>query len=173
MEKKKEQSKGLTFGLTVLGYVLILLFLFITAPVVCPPIVGQHTYTVENDYTGLVTEKGTLIYTEKTDKTTIAIGNIVAVDNEDGDRDVDCYYVDSNDTENQMITLRDGKTVSYDLVKGQVKKKSPFLGNLGGILFHAWGVILDFVLLAAGIAATVISNRMLKRQKEEELRKNV
>ena len=47
------------------------------------------------------------------------------------------------------------------------------MGNLGGILFHAWGVILDLVLLAAGIAATVISNRMLKQQKEEELRKNV
>ena len=173
MEKKKEQSKGLTFGLTVLGYVLILLFLFITAPVVCPPIVGQHTYTVENDYTGLVTEKGTLIYTEKTDKTTIAIGNIVAVDNEDGDRDVDCYYVDSNDTEKQMITLRDGKTVSYDLVKGQVKKKTPFFGKLSGILFHVWGVILDLVILAAGIAVTVTANRMRKRKKEEELRKNV
>ena len=173
LEKKKEQSKVLPYVLTAVGYVFILLFLLITAPVVCPPIIGQHTYTVNSDYTGLIPVKGTLVYTEKVEKASIAIGNIVAVDNEDGDRDVDCYYVDSNNAENQTIKLRDGETVSYDLVKGQVRKKTPFFGYLSGILFHVWGIILDLVILAAGIAVTVIANRMRRQQKEEELRKNI
>ena len=170
MNNKKEQNKAFPYIITVVGYAFIILFLLITAPVVCPPIIGQHTYTVSSDYTGLIPEKGTLVYTLKDDKTSIAIGNIVAVDNEDGDREVDCYYVDSNDTTSHTIALRDGKTVSYDLVKGKIQKKTPFFGYLSGILFHVWGIILDLVLLAAGIVLTVMANKIRKQQKEEAQR---
>lgn len=172
MENKnsEKQNKTFPYTITVIGYVLILLFLLITAPVVCPPIIGQHTYTVSEDHTGLISPKGTLVYAKDKDKEALVEGNIVAVDNEDGDRDVDYYYVDDNNTADQTIALRDGETVSYDLVKGIVRKKTPVFGYLSGVLFHVWGIILDIVILVAGVGITTYANKIRKEQKEAEKR---
>lgn len=167
-ETENKKSKAFPYTLTVVGYLLIIIFLFMVAPVVCPPIFGYHTYTVNSDSTGLISAKGSVVYAKAVDCTSFVNGNLIAIDNSDGDRDVDCYYVDANDVSSQTITLRGGDTVSYDLVKGNIRAKTPFIGYLCGVVFTVGGVIVSIVLLAAGIVITTIANKIRKKQKEEE-----
>lgn len=176
---EENQKKAFPYTITIIGYVFILLFLLITAPVVCPPIIKQHTYPVSADYTGKIGKNGSVVYvySQNSKKATpieaLVEGNIVAVDNEDGDRDADCYYVDANNVADKTITLRDGKTVSYDLVHGRVWRKTPFIGYLCGILFYIWGVIADIIILLLGLIVTLFANKIRKDQKEAELRAEI
>ena len=46
-----DEKKGKRTGLTILGYVLVIVAVLIVLPVVLPPIFGYHTYLSGTDHT--------------------------------------------------------------------------------------------------------------------------
>ena len=46
------EQKGKRIGLTILGYLLVIVALLTVLPVVLPPIFGYHTYLSGTDHTG-------------------------------------------------------------------------------------------------------------------------
>lgn len=163
-EKKQNGKKAKYKLLTVLGYVFLIAGLLIIAPVVCPPVLGYHAYTVANDKSGAVGSKGVLVYTKSVDGDGYEAGNVVAVDNSDGGRDVDVYYVVSN--ENGKVELENAASVDTDKVIGKVCGKTPFFGYLSQLVFSVLGIILTVVIFAIGIAATMLANKMARDNKE-------
>ena len=48
-----DEKKGKRTGLTILGYVLVIVALLTVLPVVLPPIFGYHTYLSGTDHSGI------------------------------------------------------------------------------------------------------------------------
>ena len=157
------QKKGKRTGLTILGYVLVIVALLIVLPVVLPPIFGYHTYLSGTDHTGNISKYGSVVYLKTIDEASYKDGNIVAIESADSSaRRVDSYYVDSNDSSAKEIALRDGNGVSYKVVKGQVIAKTPFIGYLSQLCFSAVGIIVTVVIFAAGVAIMMYVNKISK-----------
>ena len=57
-----DEKKGKRTGLTILGYVLVIVALLIVLPVVLPPIFGYHTYLSGTDHTGNISKYGSVVY---------------------------------------------------------------------------------------------------------------
>ena len=153
-----DEKKGKRTGLTILGYVLVIVALLTVLPVVLPPIFGYHTYLSGTDHTGNISKNGSVVYLK-----TYKDGNIVAIESADSSgRRVDSYYVDSNDSSAKEIALRDGNGVSYKVVKGQVIAKTPFIGYLSQLCFSAVGIIVTVVIFAAGVAIMMYVNKISK-----------
>ena len=163
---EKQGSKKGKSGLTVVGYILLILALVTIAPVVCPPIFGYHTYTVSSDNTGLISSNGSVVYTKSLGS--YEEGNMVAVDNQDGDRDVDVYYVEANDADAKQLVLEGGTTVAYDQIHGRVVAKTPFIGYLCQLNFSIIGIIVIVAAFVAGLFITIKANKMAKEAKEAE-----
>lgn len=163
-EKKVQDVKQAIRALTVAAYALLIVGLLIIAPVVCPPIFGYHAYTVSEDYSGNINPSGSLVYAKALSG--YNTGNIVAVDNLDGDRDVDVYYVKS--VQGDEITLEDGDTVGMDQVVGRVAAKTPFFGYLSQLCFTVWGIILTVVILAGGIGLATYANILTRKEKKQQ-----
>ena len=150
-----DEKKGKRTGLTILGYVLVIVALLTVLPVVLPPIFGYHTYLSGTDHTGNISKT--------IDEASYKDGNIVAIESADSSgRRVDSYYVDSNDSSAKEIALRDGNGVSYKVVKGQVIAKTPFIGYLSQLCFSAVGIIVTVVIFAAGVAIMMYVNKISK-----------
>ena len=108
-----DEKKGKRTGLTILGYVLVIVALLIVLPVVLPPIFGYHTYLSGTDHTGNISKYGSVVYLKTIDEASYEDGNIAAIESSDSsNRTVDSYYVDSNDSSAKEIALRDGNGVS-------------------------------------------------------------
>lgn len=158
-----DEKKGKRTGLTILGYVLVIVALLIVLPVVLPPIFGYHTYLSGTDHTGNISKNGSVVYLKTIDEASYKDGNIVAIESADSSgRRVDSYYVDSNDSSAKEIALRDGNGVSYKVVKGQVIAKTPFIGYLSQLCFSAVGIIVTVVIFAAGVAIMMYVNKISK-----------
>ncbi len=162
-EKKVQDGKKSIRILTIAAYALLIVGLLIIAPVICPLVFGYHTYTVSEDYSGNMNPSGTLVYAKASSE--YNAGNIVAVDNMDGDRDVDVYYVEA--VQDGKVTLEGGDTVDMDQVAGRVAAKTPFFGYLSQLCFTVWGIILTAVLFAAGIGMAAYANILTRRGKKE------
>lgn len=162
-EKNVQAGKKSVRFLTIAAYALLLVGLLIIAPVVCPPVFGYHTYTVSEDYSGNMNPSGTLVYAKASGG--YNAGNIVAVDNLDGDRDVDVYYAEA--VQGDKVALEGGGTVGLDQVVGRVAAKTPFFGYLSQLCFTVWGIILTVVLLAAGIGMAAYANILTRREKKQ------
>ena len=162
-EKKVQDGKKSIRILTIAAYALLIVGLLIIAPVICPLVFGYHTYTVSEDYSGNMNPSGTLVYAKASSE--YNAGNIVAVDNLDGDRDVDVYYVEA--VQDGKVTLEGGDTVDVDQVAGRVAAKTPFFGYLSQLCFTVWGIILTAVLFAAGIGMAAYANILTRRGKKE------
>ena len=162
-EKKARDGKKSIRILTIAAYALLIVGLLIIAPVICPLVFGYHTYTVSEDYSGNMNPSGTLVYAKASSE--YNAGNIVAVDNMDGDRDVDVYYVEA--VQDGKVTLEGGDTVDMDQVAGRVAAKTPFFGYLSQLCFTVWGIILTAVLFAAGIGMAAYANILTRRGKKE------
>ena len=155
-----DEKKGKRTGLTILGYVLVIVALLIVLPVVLPPIFGYHTYLSGTDHTGNISKYGSVVYLKTIDEASYKDGNIVAIESADSSgRRVDSYYVDSNDSSAKEIALR----VSYKVVKGQVIAKTPFIGYLSQLCFSAVGIIVTVVIFAAGVAIMMYVNKISKK----------
>lgn len=158
-----DEKKGKRTGLTILGYVLVIVALLTVLPVVLPPIFGYHTYLSGTDHTGNISKYGSVVYLKTIDEATYKDGNIVAIESADSSaRRVDSYYVDSNDSSAKEIALRDGNGVSYKVVKGQVIAKTPFIGYLSQLCFSAVGIIVTVVIFAAGVVIMMYVNKISK-----------
>lgn len=153
-EKNVQDGKKSVRFLTIAAYALLLVGLLIIAPVVCPPVFGYHTYTVSEDYSGNMNPSGTLVYAKASGG--YNAGNIVAVDNLDGDRDVDVYYVEA--VQGDKVALEGGGTVGLDQVVGRVAAKTPFFGYLSRLCFSTGGIILTAALFAVGIGLAAYGN---------------
>ena len=162
-EKKVQDGKKSIRILTIAAYALLIVGLLIIAPVICPLVFGYHTYTVSEDYSGNMNPSGTLVYAKASSE--YNAGNIVAVDNMDGDRDVDVYYVEA--VQDGKVTLEGGDTVDMDQVAGRVAAKTPGFGYLSQLCFAVWGIILTAVLFAAGIGMAAYANILTRRGKKE------
>lgn len=162
-EKKVQDGKKSIRILTIAAYALLIVGLLIIAPVICPLVFGYHTYTVSEDYSGNMNPSGTLVYAKASSE--YNAGNIVAVDNMDGDRDVDVYYVEA--VQDGKVTLEGGDTVGLDQVAGRVAAKTPVFGYLSQLCFTVWGIILTVVLFAAGIGMATYANILTRRGKKE------
>lgn len=162
-EKKVQDGKKSIRILTIAAYALLIVGLLIIAPVICPLVFGYHTYTVSEDYSGNMNPSGTLVYAKASSE--YNAGNIVAVDNMDGDRDVDVYYVEA--VQDGKVTLEGGNTVDMDQVAGRVAAKTPGFGYLSQLCFTVWGIILTAVLFAAGIGMAAYANILTRRGKKE------
>ncbi len=162
-EKKVQDGKKSIRILTIAAYALLIVGLLIIAPVICPLVFGYHTYTVSEDYSGNMNPSGTLVYAKASSE--YNAGNIVAVDNMDGDRDVDVYYVEA--VQDGKVTLEGGDTVDMDQVAGRVAAKTPGFGYLSQLCFTVWGIILTAVLFAAGIGMAAYANILTRRGKKE------
>ena len=164
-EKKVQGGKRSIRALTIMAYALLIVGLLIIAPVVCPPVFGYHTYTVSEDYSGNMKPFGTLVYVEALSG--YNTGNIVAVGNPDGGRDVDVYYVGS--VQGGKITLEEGDTVDVDQVAGRVVAKTPFFGYLSRLCFSTGGIILTAALFAVGIGLAAYGNIRTSALRKESL----
>lgn len=159
-----DEKKGKRTGLTILGYVLVIVALLTVLPVVLPPIFGYHTYLSGTDHTGNISKNGSVVYLKTIDEASYKDGNIVAIESADSSgRRVDSYYVDSNDSSAKEIALRDGNGVSYKVVKGQVIAKTPFIGYLSQLCFSAVGIIVTVVIFAAGVAIMMYVNKSARK----------
>ena len=153
-----DEKKGKRTGLTILGYVLVIVALLIVLPVVLPPIFGYHTYLSGTDHTGNISKYGSVVYLKTIDEASYKDGNIVAIESADSS----ARRVDSNDSSAKEIALRDGNGVSYKVVKGQVIAKTPFIGYLSQLCFSAVGIIVTVVIFAAGVAIMMYVNKISK-----------
>ena len=150
-----DEKKGKRTGLTILGYVLVIVALLTVLPVVLPPIFGYHTYLSGTDHTGNISKYGSVVYLKTIDEASYKDGNIVAIESADSSaRRVDSYA--------KEIALRDGNGVSYKVVKGQVIAKTPFIGYLSQLCFSAVGIIVTVVIFAAGVAIMMYVNKISK-----------
>ena len=148
-----DEKKGKRTGLTILGYVLVIVALLTVLPVVLSG----------TDHTGNISKNGSVVYLKTIDEASYKDGNIVAIESADSSgRRVDSYYVDSNDSSAKEIALRDGNGVSYKVVKGQVIAKTPFIGYLSQLCFSAVGIIVTVVIFAAGVAIMMYVNKISK-----------
>lgn len=163
VENKKNNKNAKHKRLTVIGYVLLVLAFLIVAPVACPPVFGYHTYTVSSDSTGLVS-KTSLVYAKASNN--YQPGEIVAIDNLDGDRDVDVDYVTSGD--DSTLTLEGGKTVELAQVLGRVAAKTPVWGILSQLCFSVVGIIVTILIFVAGAALTIWANKLARKNEEDE-----
>jgi len=163
-KKNKTKSKGLLRTFTISGYLFLIIGALIIAPVICPPILGYHTYTVSADYSGLVNPAGSLVYVKSLDM--YSAGNLVAVDNQDGDRDVDVQYVESV-TEGK-IALEDGASVDANQLVGKVVAKTPFFGYLSQLCFSVVGIIVTVIVFVVGIASTTYANILARKEKKQQ-----
>lgn len=154
-----DEKKGKRRTITTIGYVLMIVFLLIVLPVVLPPVFGYHTHTLGTDVTGNIS-KGSLVYVKEIADTSYVEGNIVALE-ADG-RDVDVYYVDANDADAKTLTVRDGSTVAYDQVVGNVVAKTPFMGYLCQLCFSVVGIIVTIIIFAAGLGCMMYANKISK-----------
>lgn len=160
------EQKGKRRTITTIGYALMIVFLVIVLPVVLPLIFGYHTHTVGADATGELSG-GSLVYLKEMDGTAYTEGNIVAVQENESGRDVDVYYVDSNDTSAQTLEVRGGNTVSYDAVAGHVVAKTPFIGYLSQLCFSVVGIIVTVVIFVAGLGCMMYANKISKEVNQE------
>lgn len=156
------EQKGKRRTVTTVGYVLMIVFLLIVLPVVLPPIFGYHTYTVGSDHTGLISKYGSVVYTKAIDESSYVEGNIVAIQTEDKSRDVNVYYVDTNDANAKTLAIREGDTASYDQVVGHVVAKTPFIGYLSQLCFSVVGIIVTVIIFAAGLGLMIYANKISK-----------
>ena len=140
-----DEKKGKRIGLTILGYALVIVALLIVLPVVLPPIFGYHTYLSGTDHTGNISKNGSVVYLKTIDEASYKDGNLVAIE-----------------SSAKEIALRDGKGVSYKVVKGQVIAKTPFIGYLNQLCFSAVGIIVTVVIFAAGVAIMMYVNKISK-----------
>ncbi|MDY4742980.1 MAG: hypothetical protein SO361_07730 [Lachnospira sp.] len=173
--KEKEiidEKKAKRRTLTILGYICFAVVLIAVLPVILAPIFGRHAYLNGTDSTGNISKYGSLVYVKDIDAASFEDGNIVAVSNENKNRTVDVYYVESNDRSN-TLTLRTGDIVSYNQVKGKVVAKTPFIGYLSQLAFTVAGIIVLVVLFAAGLALMMYANKISKEinQRVEDQRK--
>ena len=167
MEKEKRVRKSGCISLTIIGYILLIIGLLIIAPVVCSPIFGYHTYTVNSDSTGNVNKSGSLVYTKVLDDADYSEGKIVAVENTDNESAVDVYYVSANDS---GLVLEDGdstRTVEYSQVKGRVVAKTPYIGYLSQLCFSVIGIVIIVVIFLAAIICTTAGNIIARKKKQE------
>lgn len=159
-----DEKKGKRTGLTILGYVLVIVALLTVLPVVLPPIFGYHTYLAGTDHTGNISKYGSVVYLKEIEETSFKDGNIIAVEPADSaNRTVDVYYVDSNDSSAKEIALRDADSTGYDAVKGQVVAKTPFIGYLSQLCFSVVGIIVTIVIFAAGLGIMMYVNKISKK----------
>ncbi len=162
--KKKKRQKGFA---TVLGYICILAVLIAVFPVVLPMIFGYTPHLCGTDVSGNVFKYGSVVYTKDIDMSSYREGKLVAItaDTEKA-HTVDIYYVDSNSGDS--LELRDGSTVSYDEVKGNVLAQTPLVGYLCQFSFSVIGIIGEVIVLAAGICFTVFANKIRKELAQAE-----
>lgn len=78
-----DEKKGKRTGLTILGYVLVIVALLTVLPVVLPPIFGYHTYLSGTDHTGNISKYGSVVYLKTIDEASYKDGNIVAIESAD------------------------------------------------------------------------------------------
>ena len=78
-----DEKKGKRTGLTILGYVLVIVALLTVLPVVLPPIFGYHTYLSGTDHTGNISKNGSVVYLKTIDEASYKDGNIVAIESAD------------------------------------------------------------------------------------------
>ncbi|MBE5891613.1 MAG: hypothetical protein E7282_11720 [Lachnospiraceae bacterium] len=162
--QNSKKKRGLPLALTIIAYALIILGLLIIAPVVCPPVFGYHTYTVASDESGEVGASGVLVYAKATDS--YKSGNLIAVDNEDDDRDVDVCVVESSS--DSTVTVSGGKTVDADLVLGKVRARTPFFGYLCQLCFSVVGIVITVALFVVGLILMMIANSKAKKENQKE-----
>lgn len=167
--KKIDEKKAKRRTLTVLGYICCIVALIAVLPVILAPVFGRHAYLNGTDSTGNISKYGSLVYVKDIDAASFEDGNIVAVSNDNKNRTVDVYYVESNDRSN-TLTLRTGDSVSYAQIKGKVVAKTPFIGYLSQLCFSAAGIIVLVVVFAAGLALMMYVNKISKEinQKVED-----
>ena len=165
--EKPKQKNGVIRTFTVLGYVLIIVFCLMVAPIVLPPIFGYHTYYCKSDTSGLInTSLWSLVYAKEVDATSLSDGNLIGV-LEDDHRNVTAYYVESNNASAETIATEMGNTVSYDSIVGRIVAKTPFMGLLCGIVFLGpVGIVIAVLILLLGIFFMIKSNKMKKAQRE-------
>ena len=157
-----DEKKGKRRTLTVLGYALMIVFLLIVLPVVLPPVFGYHAYTVGTDTTGNISKYGSVVYLKSVDNNSYVEGNIVAVQENDSSRDVDVYYVDTNDTTSQILMLRKGEPAAYEQIVGKVVAKTPLIGYLSQLCFSAAGIVVTILIFAAGLGLMMYVNKISK-----------
>lgn len=163
-EKEKEiidEKKAKRRTLTILGYICFIIALIAVLPVILSPVFGRHAYLNGTDSTGNISKYGSLVYTKKIDNASFVDGNIVAVTNENKNRTVDVYYVESNNG-SDTLTLRTGDIVSYNQVKGKVVAKTPFIGYLSQLCFSVVGIIVLVALFAVGLVLMMYVNKISK-----------
>ena len=161
-EQQINEHKGKRKTLTILGYLCIIVALLTTLPVVLPPIFGYHTYLLGTDTTGNISKYGSVVYVKELDESSYKGGNIVAVNAAETARDVDVYYVESNNTAGEVIALEDGGMASYDQIAGRVVAKTPFIGYLSQLCFSVVGIIVIVILFAAGLGLMMYTNKISK-----------
>ncbi len=162
--KPVNEKKAKRTGLTILGYALVIVALLTVLPIILPPILGYHTYLSGTDHTGNISKYGSVVYLKEIDESSYVDGNIVAVVSDDSSgRKVDEYYVNSNDTSSKELLLRDGSTISYDDVVGNVVAKTPFVGYLSQLCFSVVGIIVIIVIFAAGLGIMMYVNKISKK----------
>ena len=163
VQEKKKEKKGLYRTLTIIGYVFMIVGALIIAPVVCPPVFGYHTYTVAGDYSGQVKQSASLVYVKAAD--TYSAGNLVAVDNQDGDRDVEVYYIES--AADGKVTLEKGNTIDTNQIVGRIVAKTPYFGYLSQLCFSVMGIILTVVIWVIAIVLATFANIIARKEKKK------
>lgn len=164
METKKKIKVKIA---TVAGYICLLAVMVSVFPVVLPMIFGYTPYLCGTDTTGQIFKYGSIVYTKDIDLSQYGAGTLAAVESESGKaHTVDVYYVDSNS--DNTLQLRDGSSVSYDAVKGNVKAQTPIVGYFCMFSFSAYGIVIEVVVLAAGVALTIYANKLSKETAKQE-----
>lgn len=166
-ENKKTKKKGLPALYTTIAYILAVVFLLIIVPVVCPPVLGYHTYTVNSDFTGEVSSYGSVVYTKEIDLAEFQKGNLVAVSDMDDDRDVDTKVVVSATAD--TVTTQDNSTYSADQVYGKITAKTPFIGWLCQLCFSVIGIIITVLIFLIALCLMMVSNKLAKNNKKAKL----
>ena len=162
VEEKINRHRGKRITLTILGYLCVIVVLLAVLPAVLPPIFGYHTYTLGNDTTGNISKYGSVVYLKEVDEGSWQNGNLVAVKSAETGRDVDVYYVDSNDTAGETLAFDTGDMAKYDKIAGKVIAQTPFIGYLSQLCFSVVGIILIVILFVAGLGLMMYTNKISK-----------
>lgn len=161
-KKYADNRISIRIFLTIVAYMLMAAVLLTVLPVVCPLIFGIHTYNVSSDTTGLASQKGSVVYTKNIGGADYIAGNIIAITKDDSQA-VDVYYVDSNDSSSETLTLRNGVSENYNRAVGKVVAKTPFVGYLTQLCYSVTGVIIIAIIFTVGLALMIVSNSLAKR----------
>lgn len=156
------KKKNIKNVVTVICYVLLIFILLSVLPVLAPKIFGYNTMLVGNDTTGLVSTNGSVVYVKEVDCTGLESGNIFAAKTDSASDKVTIYYVGANNIDTRTLTARNGESVAYYLVNGQVAAKTPFIGYVCQLCYSAAGIICLVIAGAVIVVLSIIGNKLGK-----------